>query len=178
MNQLFKAVCLTHQKTPLARSIAPDAETVAGVLLYPPDAIQSQASAALERRLAAVPQGRAIIAESMAGLQDRSEETEVSPTIQKLKNALEQLRQDEMKRFGKKMSPAEAGLLDEITRSLMQKVLRQPVLQLKAACKRGEPGQLVESLTALFDLERQPVPAQVRSARPPASLTPCLAPTA
>ncbi|GAA3975846.1 glutamyl-tRNA reductase [Hymenobacter antarcticus] len=138
-------------------SIATAVETVPGVLLYPLDAIQSKASAALERRLAAVPQVRAIIAESMAGLQDWSEEMEVSPTIQKLKNALEQLRQDEMKRFGKRMSPAEAGLLDEITRSLMQKVLRQPVLQLKAACKRGEPGQLVEVLSELFDLERQPV---------------------
>ena len=140
----------------MPRSIDVAVETVSGVLLYPLDAIQSKASAALARRLAAVPQVRAIIAESMAGLQDWSEEMEVSPTIQKLKNALEQLRQEEMKRFGKRMSPAEASLLDEITRSLMQKVLKQPVLQLKAACKRGEPGQLVVLLSELFDLERQP----------------------
>lgn len=139
------------------RSVAPEVENVPGVLLYPLDAIQSKASAALDRRLAAVPQVRAIIAESMAGMQDWSETMEVSPTIQKLKNALEQLRQDEMKRFGKKISPAEARLLDEVTKSLMQKVLKQPVLQLKAACRRGEPGQLVEVLSELFDLERQPV---------------------
>ena len=141
------------------RSIASAVEAVPGVLLYPLDAIQSKASVALERRLAAVPQVRAIIAESMAGLQDWSEEMEVSPTIQKLKNALEQLRQEEMLRFGKKMSPAEAILLDEITKSLMQKVLKQPVLQLKAACKRGEPGQLMELLNGLFDLEREPAVA-------------------
>ena len=104
-----------------------------------------------------MPQVRAIIAESMADLQDWSEEMEVSPTIQKLKNALEQLRQEEMNRFGKKMSPAEARLLDDITKSLMQKVLKQPVLHLKAACKRGEPGQLVALLGELFDLEKQPV---------------------
>ena len=132
-------------------------ETVPGVLLYPLEAIQSKASVALERRLAAVPQVRAIVAESMAGLQDWSGEMEVSLTIQKLKNALEQLRQEEMKRYGKKMSPAEAGILDEITRSLMQKVIKQPVVQLKAACKRGEPGQLVDLLSELFDLERQPL---------------------
>ncbi len=141
----------------MPRSIAAEVETVPGVLLYSLDAIQSKASAALERRLAAVPQVQRIIAESLAGLQDWSEEMEVSPTIQKLKNALEQLRQEEMKRYGKRMSPTEAGLLDEITKSLMQKVLKQPVLQLKAACKRGEPGQLVELLSELFDLERRPV---------------------
>lgn len=143
----------------MPHSIAAAVETVPGVLLYPLEAIQSKASAALERRLAAVPQVRAIIAESLASLQDWSEEMEVSPTIQKLKNALEQLRQEEMKRFGKRMTPAEAEMLDEITRSLMQKVLKQPVLQLKAACKRGKPGQLVELLSELFDLERQPASA-------------------
>ena len=140
-------------------SIAAAMETVPGVLLYPLDAIQSKASAALELRLAAVPQVRAIIADSMSDLQDWSEEMEVSPTIQKLKNALEQLRQDEMKRFGKRMTPAEADLLNDITKSLMQKVLKQPVLQLKAACKRGESSQLAGLLSELFDLERQPMPA-------------------
>ena len=139
------------------RSIAAAVDTVPGVLLYPLDALQSKASATLERRLAAVPQVQGIIAESLASLQDWSEEMEVSPTIQKLKNALEQLRQEEMKRFGKRLSPAEAGLLDEITKSLMQKVLKQPVLRLKAACKRGEPDQLVALLGELFDLERSPV---------------------
>ena len=43
----------------------------------------------------------------------------------------------------------------------MQKVLKQPVLHLKAACKRGEPSQLVELLSELFDLEKQFVEAQV-----------------
>jgi len=156
---LAPAAVLSHKyfvDLSVPRNVDAAVEAVPGVLLYPLDAIQSKASAAAARRLAAVPQVRAIIAESLAGLQDWSAELAVSPTIQKLKNALEQLRQDEMKRFGKRMSPAEADLLDEITRSLMQKVLKQPVLQLKAACKRGESGQLAELLSELFDLERQP----------------------
>ncbi|UOQ75490.1 glutamyl-tRNA reductase [Hymenobacter sp. 5516J-16] len=138
------------------RSIATDVEQVPGVLVYNIDAIHSKASAALERRLAAVPQVRAIIEESMIGLQDWTKEMMVSPTIQKLKNALEQIRLEEMDRFQKKMSPEEAKRMDDITRSLMQKILKQPVLQLKAACKRGEADQLIDVLTDLFDLERQP----------------------
>ncbi|GAB3231148.1 glutamyl-tRNA reductase [Hymenobacter seoulensis] len=138
------------------RSIASDVEQVPGVLVYNIDAIHSKASAALERRLAAVPQVRAIIEESLVGLQDWTKEMMVSPTIQKLKNALEQIRLEEMDRFQKKMSPEEAKRMDDITRSLMQKVLKQPVLQLKAACKRGEADQLIDVLTDLFDLERQP----------------------
>ncbi|RPD46117.1 glutamyl-tRNA reductase [Hymenobacter sediminis] len=138
------------------RSIATDVEQVPGVLVYNIDAIHSKASAALERRLAAVPQVRAIIEESIVGLQDWTKEMMVSPTIQKLKNALEQIRLEEMDRFQKKMSPEEAKRMDDITRSLMQKILKQPVLQLKAACKRGEADQLIDVLTDLFDLERQP----------------------
>lgn len=137
------------------RSIEADVENVPGVLVYNIDTIQSKASAALERRLAAVPQVRAIIAESIAGLNDWSKEMLVSPTIQKLKNVLEGLRQEEMDRFQKKMSPEEAKRMDEVTKSLMQKVLKHPVLQLKAACKRGEADQLIDVLTDLFDLERQ-----------------------
>ncbi|PJJ48426.1 glutamyl-tRNA reductase [Hymenobacter chitinivorans] len=137
------------------RSIEAEVDNVPGVLVYNIDAIQSKASAALEQRLAAVPHVRAIIAESIAGLSDWTKEMMVSPTIQKLKNALEQIRLEEMDRFQKKMSPEEAKRMDEVTRSLMQKILKQPVLQLKAACKRGEADQLIDVLTDLFDLENQ-----------------------
>ena len=141
------------------RSIAPDVELVPGVLVYNVDAIQSKASAALETRLAAVPQVRAIIAESIAGMQSWAKEMLVSPIIQKVKATLEQLRLEELDRYQKKATPAESKLLDEVTRSLMQKVLKQQVLHLKAACKRdeAEAGQLMELLGNFFDLERQPV---------------------
>ena len=136
------------------RSIAPDVEQVPGVLVYNIDTIQSKASAALETRLAAVPQVRAIIAESIGGLQEWSKEMLVSPLIQRLKANLEQLRQEELDRYQKRATPAESKLLDEATRSLMQKVLKQQVLQLKSACKRDEADKLVELLTGLFDVEQ------------------------
>ncbi|WP_310394893.1 glutamyl-tRNA reductase [Hymenobacter sp.] len=136
------------------RSIAPDVEQVPGVLIYNIDAIQSKASAALQTRLAAVPRVRAIIAESLAGLQDWAKEMLVSPLIQKMKASLETLRQEELDRYQKRATPAESKLLDEATRSLMQKILKQHVLHLKSACKRDDACQLVELLGELFDLEK------------------------
>ena len=62
---------------------------------------------------------------------------EVSPTIQKLKNALDQIRKEELARH-KKLSEEEIELLEVVTKSMIQKVIKLPVLQLKAACKRGE----------------------------------------
>jgi glutamyl-tRNA reductase len=139
------------------RSVAADVEQVPGVLVYNVDAIQSKASAALEQRLAAVPQVQAIIAESLADFSDWSREMLVSPLIQRMKAGLEQLRQQELDRFQKKATPAEVKLLDEATRAFMQKVLKQHVLHLKAACRRDEAEQLLPLLTDIFDLEHQPV---------------------
>ena len=38
---------------------------------------------------------------------------------------------------------------------IVQKIMKLPVIQLKAACKRGDADQLVDVLTELFDLEKQ-----------------------
>jgi glutamyl-tRNA reductase len=141
------------------RSVATDVEQVPGVLVYNVDAIESKASAALEQRLAAVPQVRALIASSLVDFADWSREMLVSPLIQRMKASLEQLRQQELDRFQKKATPGEVKLLDEATRAFMQKVLKQHVLHLKAACRRDEAEQLLPILTEIFDLEHQPTVA-------------------
>lgn len=138
------------------RSVAADVELVPGVLVYNVDAIESKASAALEQRLAAVPQVRALIESSLLDFADWSREMLVSPLIQRMKASLEQLRQQELDRFQKKATPTEVKLLDEATRAFMQKVLKQHVLHLKAACRRDEAEQLLPLLTDIFDLENQP----------------------
>ncbi|AHJ95360.1 glutamyl-tRNA reductase [Hymenobacter swuensis] len=135
------------------RSVAAEVEQVPGVLLYTLDDIADTTSATLARRLAAVPQVCALIAESLADLAQWSRELEVSPTIQQLKNALEQLRAEELRRFSKHLSAAETQRMDELTKSLMQKVLKYPTRHLKAACQRGETGPLVGLLTDIFGLE-------------------------
>ncbi len=138
------------------RSVDPALEQLPGALVYHLDDIQRRAAAALAGRVAAVPQVRAIIAESLAELRSRCEEMRFSATIQHLKSTLEQLRQQELGRAQKHLRAAEAQRLDEATRSLMQKVLRLPVVQLNAAGARGEADHLAAALAELFGLEREP----------------------
>ncbi len=138
------------------RSVDPAIENLPGILLYNIDQIRSRADEAQQRRLAAMPQVQAIVDQSVAEFGDWSKEMLVSPTINKLKNALEQIRRDEIARYGKNLTPAEAEKVDKITRGIMQKVIKLPVLQLKAACKRGDADSLIDLLTDLFDLEKQP----------------------
>ena len=69
---------------------------------------------------------------------------------------MEQIRQEEMARYMKQLTPEESEKMDRITKGMMQKIIKLPVLQLKAACKRGEAETLIDVLNDLFNLEKQP----------------------
>jgi glutamyl-tRNA reductase len=136
------------------RSIEASVAEIAGVVFYDLDEIQQKATQALESRLAAVPHVKQIIGEATVDFSDWSNQMVVSPTIQKLKNTLEQIRKEEMAKHMKSLSEEEAAKMEKITSSMMQKIIKLPVLQLKAACKRGEAETLIDVLNDLFNLEK------------------------
>ncbi|AUD04372.1 glutamyl-tRNA reductase [Spirosoma pollinicola] len=142
------------------RSVDAAVEQIPGVLVYNIDHIRNRADEALNQRLAAIPQVEAIVTQAVAEFGDWSKEMVVSPTINKLKNALEQIRRDEIARHLKHLTPGESEKVDKITRGIMQKIIKLPVLQLKAACKRGEAETLIDVLNDLFDLEKHSVDEQ------------------
>ncbi len=138
------------------RSVESSVEEVPGALVYNIDHIQNKATEALQKRIQSIAKVKAIIGEAIAEFNEWTNETAVSPTINKFKNALEQIRQEELARHMKQLSAEEAEKFDRITKGMMQKIVKLPVLQLKAACKRGEAETLIDVLNDLFDLEKQP----------------------
>src|SRR5690606_11250585 len=137
------------------RSVEAKVEDIPGVLVYNIDHIRNKANEALDCRIQSIPKVKEIIAASILEFNDWSKEMIVSPTINKLKNALEQIRQEEISRFLKHLNDSESEKVEMITRNIMQKIIKLPVLQLKAACKRGEAETLIDVLNDLFDLEKQ-----------------------
>ena len=135
-------------------TVDPSVEEIPGVVLYDIDQIQNKTTKALEKRINSIPDVKRIISEAIHEFNQWAREMEVSPIIQKLKTALEDIRQEEINRFTKKLSNKEAEVVSKVTKSMMQKVIKLPVLQLKAACKRGEADNLVDVLNQLFDLEK------------------------
>ncbi|WP_057937689.1 glutamyl-tRNA reductase [Algoriphagus resistens] len=136
------------------RSIETSVEDVPGVVLYNVDNIRSKASEALEKRLASVPMVEEIIEESIKEFFDWKKEMIASPTINKLKQSLEQIRQEEMARFTKNADKKEYAVIDKITKSMMQKILKVPVVQLRAACQRDQAEEMIQIISDLFDLEK------------------------
>ncbi len=136
------------------RSIETSVEDVPGVILYNVDNIRSKATETLDTRLAAVPQVEQIIKEAIEEFYNWKKEMMVSPTINKLKQSLEQIRQEELARFMKNLDVKEFAVLDKITKSMMQKILKVPVVQLRAACQRDQAEEMIELISDLFDLDK------------------------
>ncbi|MFK7951378.1 MAG: glutamyl-tRNA reductase [Ekhidna sp.] len=138
------------------RSVEIDIDNLPGVSLYNVDQLTEKTLKARKVREKALPDADRIVNESILGFENWRNEMEVSPTIQKLKSALETIRREELARHTK-INDKERELLDVVTKSMIQKVIKLPVLQLKAACKRGEAETLVGVLNDLFNLEDQKI---------------------
>jgi len=151
---------LQHSLTPklfidlgVPRSISSNIEEVNGAMLYNVDQIEEKATQTLEKREQALPAVRAILQEHLSEFNDWSKEMVVSPTIKLFKEKLEEIRKEELAKYMKKASPEEYKLLNAATKNMIQKVIKLPVLELKAACKRGEADTLVDALHEIFNLE-------------------------
>ncbi|WP_375562936.1 glutamyl-tRNA reductase [Bernardetia sp. OM2101] len=136
------------------RSVEPEVEQIPHVMVYNIDQIQNRTAEVIERRKLAIPHVKSIIDEAIEGFEDWSKEMIVSPTIHRLKNALEQIRKEEINRHLKNLDDKEIEKIEKITKGMMQKIIKLPVIQLKAACKRGEAETLVDVLNDLFNLEQ------------------------
>lgn len=139
----------------IPRSIDPAVASIKGVSLYNIDEIQEKTSQAVEKRKAAIPHVEAIIEGAMQDVRAWSREMEVSPTIQKLKNTLEDIRQEELKKHLKNSTVEMEFFADKLSKSITQKIMKLPVLQLKAACQRGEADKLIDVLNDLFNLDQE-----------------------
>lgn len=135
------------------RSISQNVEELEGISLYNVDQLSVRTEKAKKIRESSIPEAKVVIAEAIAGFNDWKDEMEVSPTIQKLKKTLNEIRKQELARHIGKVSDDEMALLEVVTKNMIQKVIKLPVLQLKAACKRGESENLVGVLNDLFNLD-------------------------
>jgi glutamyl-tRNA reductase len=137
----------------MPRSILPEIESLPHAILYNIDQIQSKVNEALQMRRDAIPAVEAIVEGGLEEFLDWSRDLAVSPVIQQMRNSLEVLRKEEMARFTRKLGEEQTAWAEELTKNLMQRIMKTHVVQLKAACRRGDAENLVEVLQQLFQVE-------------------------
>ncbi|MEL6535348.1 MAG: glutamyl-tRNA reductase [Bacteroidota bacterium] len=141
-------------------SVPRSAEPLVGALehirVVDVDHIQAQTDAVLARRQAAVPAVERLVEEGLKELDHWQQQQLFTPIIKEIKETLQEIRAGELSRYLQHLSTEDHAMVEEMTQNIIQKVLKIPVLQLKAACLRGEEGPLVEALRVLFDVEESP----------------------
>lgn len=133
------------------RSVNPELENKEGIVLFNIDQIQSKVSDAVLQRRNSIPTVEFILNQAIDEFLVWAKEMQVSPIIHLMKNSLEQIRKEEMARFLKKAGGKEAEWADELTKNLMQRIMKTHIVQLKAACKRDDAEKLTEVLEQLFN---------------------------
>lgn len=143
----------------MPHSISSDLQAMPGTRVYNIDNIRNRTTKALEMRLEAIPQVQQIVAEAISEFSTWTQEMGMSPAIQNFKNRLVEIRQQEQNRYLKKLGAEEKVLVEALTKSILNKIIKLPALELKAACQRGNSDALLESFSTLFDLEKKTVKA-------------------
>ena len=148
----LKPYCLIDLSLP--RSIAESFRTIDGIELYNLDDINEQIADTLEYRRREIPKILAIIKDNLNEFQSWVSETSFTPTIQKFKKCLDQIRRNEINKHAKQLTDSQIESVELVTKAMLNKIVKLPVVQIKSACKRDEADTFVEALADLFDLER------------------------
>jgi glutamyl-tRNA reductase len=137
------------------RNIDPRAGKVKNVTLYDIDDLRAASNASLAQRQEEVAKVEAIIERQVAKFMAWWNSLDAIPTIVALRGRAEAIRQAEMAKTLKRMpqlSEEEQARINALTRSIVNKILHQPIVHLKD----DEKGNgYLQSVRQLFDLEEE-----------------------
>ncbi len=140
----------------LPRDIDPDVATLPGIHLYNLDHLQATVNEGISLRRQEVEHVRSIIAEEVNTFERWLRSLGVVGTISDLRQYADTLRQQELARALRQLSPTlserEVSAVHELTTRLVNKLLHIPTLRLKDAAAIGQGHIYAEALRYLFDL--------------------------
>ncbi len=141
----------------LPRDVDSSVGALSGVHLYNLDDLQAEVDRGIQLRLQETEHVQAIIAEEVGAFEGWLASLSVVDTISDLRRHADLLRQQELARTMRQLSPTlserEVAAVQELTNRLMNKLLHMPMLRLKDAAAAGQGHVYAEAMRFLFDLE-------------------------
>ena len=147
-----KTSCLIDLSLP--RSIDEKFRDIPKIELYNLDDINNQIADTLEYRQGEIPKILEIIRQNLNNFHEWVDETSFTPMIQKFKRCLDQIRRNEINKYANNLTEDQIESVELITKAMLNKIVKLPVVQIKSACKREDADNFIEALADLFDLER------------------------
>ena len=137
------------------RDVEPEVAAIAGVSLYNIDNLNAVVDSNRRERLREARKAEKILEKEAAELTERFRYLSYQPVLSRLKDKAEAIRQREVKRAMAKLpdlSPEDRRVMENMSRMLVRKLLRDPVLCTNEAAAAGEESFCVEALNRLFKL--------------------------
>jgi len=146
------------------RDIEPAVRGLANVYLYDMDSLQQAAENNRRGREKDASAARSMVATEAENFQDWLNTLEVAPVIRALRQKAEQIRRFEVDRFLEnklsRLSEKEKLAVENLTRSVMNAILKEPILRIKDKALQQHEDEYVQSLLYLFDLKEEKIPEE------------------
>jgi glutamyl-tRNA reductase len=117
----------------IPRNVEPSVHGLEGAYVYDLDALQKIVRENLARREEETPRVEAILEEEMAQFARWLQSLAAGPLIAQMREHFEALRQEEVRRAIKGLSPKEAEAVERATKGLMNKFLHGPTVHLRGS---------------------------------------------
>jgi glutamyl-tRNA reductase len=139
------------------RDIDPRVAELEGISLYNIDDLQSVVEDNLAQRLEEARKAEQIIEQEVEKFFSWYRALEALPTIAALKRKAEAIRVNEMRKTLSTLDlpSREAEKIDILTRSILNKLLHEPITRVKESRKQDDGNTTLESLRYLFALEEE-----------------------
>lgn len=163
--KLMKGVVRTRRHRPLfiidiavPRDVDPRVGNMDNVFVYDVDDLQQVADENLSVRAKEAAQAEHIVEEEVESFLSWRRSLELAPTIVALRKRFAQIAEEELQRALPRLEsggPSDRLVLEAMGRSLINKLLHQPLTQLKAGAGEPDGALLIDALRRLFDLSAE-----------------------
>jgi glutamyl-tRNA reductase len=137
------------------RDVHPDTASIHGVTLLDMDDLSAFAAVGREERINEVENVQTIIDQEVERFGDLRSAREMAPLISNLRITVDTIRCREIDRFFQSQSQftdSDRVAIEQLTRSLIAKLLHQPTIGLKNSAGSAKGDRLADSVRDLFDL--------------------------
>ncbi len=140
------------------RDIDPAVNEIDNAFLYDIDDLQQVIDANLKERLKEAMRAEEIVVNEVEAFCLKMQTRDVVPTIVQLRESLEKVRRDEIernRRHLKDLSPEQQAAVDQITKSLVNKILHPPIEHLKQMAHEPQGADLAELIRKIFNVKTE-----------------------
>ena len=138
------------------RDVDPEVEEIKGVKLFNIDALEAVVDDHMEERRQEAVEASRIVEEEIVSIEKRFQYLSCRPLMALLSERCERIRCREMQRARTKlpeMSEEQQRAVDHMTRMIVRKILRTPMMKLNASAGTADEAFYIEAMRSLFKLD-------------------------